>query len=146
MLLKIFKAFLCVFLWTKKGANISRSDQEWKELASEVGKYTSLAGEDLDDDSDHFSNEGIAGSSGDDSDDNEPEDCKPVDTNLDKEQQDINELLVNECELLAMQEELDEKDLELEPILIAKHHEVCVLLSKVCYLFSCLARSSLNQL
>ena len=130
-LLKIFKAFLHVFLRTKKGADISGSDQEWKELADEVSKYTSLAGEDLDDNSDHFSNDGIAGGSGNNNNNNEPEDHKPVDTNLDKERQDANELLVDECELLAMQEELDEKDLELEPILIAKRREVCVLLSKV---------------
>ena len=129
-LLKIFKAFLRVFLRTKKGADISGSDQEWKELADEVGKYTSLAGEDLDDDSDRFSNDGIAGG-GDDNDNDEPEDCEPVDTNLDEERQDADELLVDECELLAMREELDEKDLELEPILIAERREVCVLLSKV---------------
>ena len=89
-----------------------------------------MAGEDLDDDLDRFSNEGIAGSGGD-NDDNEPEDHKLVDTNLDEEQQDTNELLVDECELLAMWEELDEKDLELEPILIAERREACVLLSKV---------------
>ena len=69
--------------------------------------------------------DGIAGGGGD-NDNNEPEDRKPVDTNLDEEQQDADELLVDECELLAMQEELDEKDLELEPILIAKHREMCL--------------------
>ena len=146
MLLKIFKIFLHVFLWTKKGADISGSDQEWKELADKVGKY-SLAGEDLDDDSDSFSNEGIASSGGNN--DNKPEDCKLVDTNLDEEWQDADELLVDECELLAMQEELDEKDLELEPILIAKHDEQMKHVSyfqRCMILFSCFARSSLNQL
>ena len=69
--------------------------------------------------------DGIAGGGGN-NDNNEPEDRKLVDTNLDEEQQDANELLVDECELLAMQEELDEKDLELEPILIAKHRETCL--------------------
>ena len=95
-----------------------------------------MAGEDLDDDLDHFSNDGIASSGGSD---DKPEDREPVDTNLDEEQQDADELLVDECELLAMQEELDEKDLELEPILIAERCEACVLLSKVCdfILMSC---------
>jgi hypothetical protein len=84
------------------------------DLTKEVDKYASMAGDDHNNVSDSSSEE--------DTDDNESEGRRgnaPIDTEIDSEREQADEVMVDECEAWA-ERELDEKDLHLEPISIAE--------------------------
>jgi hypothetical protein len=123
------KAFLRVFLRKKKGANSTGGDSEWEALADDINNYTSMASDDRD--SDPGDSESL---SAEDADNNElegREDNEPIDTDIDREREEADDFLVDECENFVEQE-LSENDLVLEPITVAQRREACVLLSKVC--------------
>jgi hypothetical protein len=122
-MLNIPKAFLCAFLQKKKGAKSAGGDSGWNELADMVNNYESMAGNNFDDDSD---------SSSEDNDESEGhEGSMPIDMVMDRERDEADERLVDDCEELVEQGELDEDDLVLAPISVTERQEACVMLSKV---------------
>ncbi len=101
-----------MFLRKKKGGNSTRgdSDEEWKELADEVNKYDAMASNDCDD---------SCGSGEEDINDDDLEGCEDnerIDTDIDKEREQSDELMIDECEESAEKGELDASDLVLEPL------------------------------
>jgi hypothetical protein len=107
----------------KERAKSSGSDGNWKELADEVKKYTSMSSDDR---SDCSSEDSI------DDNDNKCGDNNQIHMDLDRDQEDADESLIDQCEESVEQQELNEMDLALEPISVGEHCEACVLLSKVC--------------
>jgi hypothetical protein len=116
------EAFLHVFLRKEKGKKSSGGDDEWRELADAVDKYTTMVSDDRDVNSDDANSD----------DDN---DMVPVDTQLDSEREEMDELAIDECEAECddpyKTADLEEDDLVLNPISVSECREACVLLSKV---------------
>jgi hypothetical protein len=85
-----------VFLRKKKGEKSPGDNKEWMDLTKEVDKYASMAGDDHNNVSDSSSEE--------DTDDNKSEGRRgnaPIDTEIDSEQEQADEVMVDECEAWA---------------------------------------------
>jgi hypothetical protein len=122
------KAFLRVFLRKEKGAASTGGDGEWKGLADEVNKYTSMASDDRDEDS-HYSSEADTVNESEGRKDNEP-----IDRDIERGREQSDESLIDECEELVDRRESDSNDFLLEPISVAERREASVLFSKVRYI------------
>jgi hypothetical protein len=90
------KAFLQVFLRKTKGKKSAGSDDEWAKLAEQVDEYDFKAGSDRRDDID--SNDASDLEQTIEDDDNNIEGNELVNTELDREQEGIDDSAVDECE------------------------------------------------
>lgn len=121
-----------MFLRKKGGKNSAGgdSDTEWNNLSDEVDKYASMADGGRDDES---SSSGEEDADDEDSENEGRKDNEQIDLEIDREREEHDELIVDECEKSAEREDpdVDAEDLVLEPISVAERREACVLLSKV---------------